>query len=214
MLPGWVRETGKKRSRMVNAGNYMFEHKTWEACACVCVCVCVCVCDTLTENMWGAEGGRCGGVNGNHRSQRSSDTQQESLSLVYTCCYTHTRTHTHIYEPELAGLASTIGEAVVVVLKHRSACINSHKYSCPWTWLAALFMLGMSTRVRETEGGSEKERERERERKRGEKRRESAKWKAERKTDGNEESDWEREIRGNGECDKNHCWLIYTLCYT
>lgn len=48
----------------------------------------VCVRVTVTENVWGTEGGRRGRVNGNHQSQRSSDTQQESLSLVYTCCYT------------------------------------------------------------------------------------------------------------------------------
>lgn len=59
--------------------------------------VCVCMNDTVTDNMWGAEGGRCGEVNGNHQSQWSSDTQQESLSPVYTCCYTHTHIHSLIH---------------------------------------------------------------------------------------------------------------------
>lgn len=49
----------------------------------------------------------------------------------------------------------------------------------------------------EREGVSEKKTERG-----WKKERESAKWKAERKTHGNGESDEEREIRGNRECDK------------
>lgn len=99
--------------------------------------VCVCARTAETVSMWGAEGGKCVGVNGNHKSQRSSDAQQESLSVVYTCCYTHT------HELQLAGSASKISQAVVVVvvLKHHSTCINSHKYSCPWTWTFFFFLL-------------------------------------------------------------------------
>lgn len=64
----------------------------------MCVCtqnmqsliVCVYTRTAETGSMRGTEGGKCVGVNGNHKSQRSSDAQQESLSVVYTCCYTHT----------------------------------------------------------------------------------------------------------------------------
>lgn len=47
-------------------------------------------------------------------------------------CSLHLLLHTRdTHEPQLAGMARAIWEAVVVVLKHRSARINSHKYSWP-----------------------------------------------------------------------------------
>lgn len=115
----------------------------------------------------------------------------------------HTDAHTHT--PELTGMASSIWEAVAVVLKHHSACINSHKYSWPWTWLAALFMLCMSTRPgeRQTEGAV---------RERGRKKEKKERGRVGKK-DGNEEKRQRKRNTGK-ECDKNCCWLIYTLCYT
>lgn len=161
----WVR--GNKNSKNGECRDYMCEPKTCKACAHTCACYAV------TENMWDTEGGKCGYVNGNHQSQRSSDTQQESLSLVYTCCYTHTRTGARWFGKHNQ-------EDCCCCFKHRSACINSHKYSYPWTWLFALFMLGVSTRASKTEGAGEKEREKERG---SEKQREN--------------EDWEGEKRGN-----------------
>lgn len=66
---------------------------------------------------------------------------------------------------------------------------------------------------RDSERGGEKDRKRKTGRKRE---RESVKWKA-----GREEKK-QMEMSGvtgkekyeERECDKNHCWLIYTLCYT
>lgn len=114
------------------------------------VCVCVCMCGRVLRR--NRQHVRHRGREMCWREWKSQEPAVFRRPAGITFCSLHLLLHTH--ELQLPGSASKISEAVVVVLKHHSTCTNSHKYSCPWTWIFFFPFLLYSCCVSVQEWGS------------------------------------------------------------